>query len=177
MRIIGGRLSGRVIEAPSGHRTHPMSEKIRGALFSILGDIYGLSVLDAYSGSGAIGLEASSRGAARVILIERDKHAQASIDKNIQELDLRKKIKLISANVTTWSDNNATQTFDVVILDPPYNEVKSEILDKLARHVVEGGILVLSLPPEFTPKLDAAFSYVKEKKYGDAKLVFFRRIS
>ena len=176
MRIVGGRLSGRVIEAPTGHRTHPMSEKIRGALFSILGDIDGLSVLDACAGSGAIGIEASSRGAARVILIERDKHAQTSIDKNIKELGLSRKIKLINANAGTWSDNNVAQEFDIVILDPPYNEVRSSILDKLARHVAVGGVLVLSLPSEFTLRLNEVFSFVKEKKYGDAKLVFFRRI-
>ncbi len=176
MRIVGGRLSGRVIEAPTGHRTHPMSEKIRAALFSILGDIDGLSVLDAYAGSGAIGIEASSRGATRVILIERDKHAQTSIGKNIKELDLSRKIKLINANAGNWSDNNAAQKFDIVILDPPYNEVRSSVLDKLARHVVVGGVLVLSLPPEFIPRLNEVFSFVKEKKYGDAKLVFFRRI-
>ena len=70
MRIISGVLGGRVFKAPNGNKTHPMSEKIRGAMFNSLGDISGLTVLDAFSGSGAVAIEAFSRGAEHVVAVD-----------------------------------------------------------------------------------------------------------
>ena len=88
MRIVSGALGGRTFDAPRGHRTHPMSDKIRGALFNMLGDIEGLQVADLYSGTGAISFEAISRGASNTIAIEADKVAYATIKKNIDQLNL-----------------------------------------------------------------------------------------
>ncbi len=177
MRIISGILSGRTILAPSGSVTHPMSEKIRGALFSTLGDIEGLNLLDAYAGSGAIGIEAVSRGAVKVVMIENDRLAQKTIEKNIKDLNLDQKIKLIHSNNNSWSENNTEEKFDIVILDPPYNDLKEEILNKLNIHTVIGGILILSLPPTSTFCPNDDFQEIKSKKYGDSRLVFYKRIS
>jgi 16S rRNA (guanine966-N2)-methyltransferase len=83
MRIIAGRLGGRHFASPQGRRTHPMSDKMRGALFNALGDIDGLSVLDAFAGSGALAFEAVSRGAGHAVAIDVDKSAQRAIAENI----------------------------------------------------------------------------------------------
>jgi 16S rRNA (guanine966-N2)-methyltransferase len=77
MRVIAGFLGGRNFDSPGGHRTHPMSDKVRGAVFGVLGDIKGLSVLDAFAGSGALSIEAVSRGAKYAVAIDVDKRAHA----------------------------------------------------------------------------------------------------
>src|ERR1019366_3014872 len=106
MRIIAGKFGGRVIESPKARRTHPMSEKARGGLFNMLGELDGLSVLDAFAGSGALSLEAVSRGAKHVTAIDIDKKAQVAIKKNIQTLDADGFVKPILAGAGSWSDNN-----------------------------------------------------------------------
>lgn len=93
MRVVAGRLGGRIFDSPRTHRTHPMSEKARGAIFNVLGDIAGLSVLDAYSGSGALAIEAVSRGAKSVLAIEVDVEAVKTIARNIENLQLGDRIK------------------------------------------------------------------------------------
>ncbi len=177
MRVISGKLGGRTLTSPNGHRTHPMSEKIRGALFSSLGDINGLKVLDAFGGSGAIGIEACSRGASSTI-IDTDNKAYQTIVVNVEKLDLTNCATVIKANAGGWSDRHKDMTFDVVILDPPYNDVHPGVLDKLIRHIKVKGILVASLPPTYRYPIDAEqFLELSRKNYGDSELAFYRRIS
>ena len=121
MRVISGSLGGRQFDAPAGHRTHPMGDKQRGALFNTLGDITGLTVLDLYAGSGALSFEAISRGALRATAIELDKSAQDAIVKNIHSLGLEGKVTLASSRVASWSKKHITEWFDVVLCDPPYD--------------------------------------------------------
>src|SRR5258708_5562120 len=102
MRIIAGNLKGRVFGSPHGHRTHPMSENIRGALFNALGELGGLNVLDAFAGSGALGFEALSRGAKSAVLVEADRLAQKTIAENIQTLGLETRAKLVKASASAW---------------------------------------------------------------------------
>ncbi|GAC1503474.1 MAG: 16S rRNA (guanine(966)-N(2))-methyltransferase RsmD [Candidatus Saccharimonadales bacterium] len=173
MRIIAGRLGGRSFNSPQGHKTHPMSDKVRGGLFNALGDIAGLSVLDAFSGSGAIGYEAVSRGASSVLAIESDRNAQRTIQENIKKLGLEYFLKLISAKTNAWlSTTNAT--FDIIICDPPYDDVQHNQIEKLAKRLNKNGLLILSLPPETEVKLPESFKIIQTKNYGDAKLIFYR---
>src|SRR6185312_1690039 len=102
LRVVAGALGGRVFDSPDGHRTHPMSERVRGGLFNALGDIENLTVLDAFAGSGALGFEAISRGAASVLAVEIDKRAQDAISRNIRTLGLAKQMKLVRANCSSW---------------------------------------------------------------------------
>lgn len=110
MRVIAGTLGGRLFASPNGHRTHPMSDKMRGALFNILGDISGLRVLDAFAGSGALSFEAISRGAAVVVAIERDRRAQQTIVENVDSLGIADEIQVVRANAKAWLRKNKQQS-------------------------------------------------------------------
>lgn len=176
MRIISGSLGGRTFDSPRGHRTHPMSDKIRGALFNMLGDITGLHIADLYSGSGAISIEAISRGAAHSIAIEADKVAYATITNNIKALGLDEQITSHKMFVHSWL-NRTNKQFDIVIADPPYDDLVYKTLDKLHEVVKPNGILVYSLPPAARLVLPANLELLAEKSYGDAKLAFYKKVS
>ena len=185
MRIIAGKLGGRQFNFSDNCRAHPMSEKARGGLFNALGDISGLTLLDAFAGSGAISFEAVSRGAKNVVAIEIDKKAHSSIQANIGQLFKGDPafIKAIRANVSTWSDNNQDQQFDIVVCDPLYDDIKPELLQKLANHTKIGGVAVYSLPPKVSLELSPnslpagrqGYKLMASKSYGDATLVFYRK--
>lgn len=176
MRIIAGSLKGQQFQAPHGHKTHPMSDKMRGALFNILGDIEGLTFLDVFAGSGGLAFEAISRGAASVIAVDKDSSAHRTIENNIRDLHLQKSIHLSRANAAGWSIHNMERRFDILLLDPPYDEVNLNLLQRLVnRHIKKNGLGVLSYPghqevPEFE-----GVERIMQKNYGDAQLVFYRK--
>lgn len=154
-----------------------MSDKVRGAIFNMLGDIDGLTVLDAFAGSGALCFEALSRGARLATAIDVDKGAISTIKANANALGLGGRVKAIRANVSSWADNNPEPRFDLVLLDPPYDDVKMPLLAKMAGFAQPGGIVVLSLPPTADSDLGDAYELLSSKSYGDATLSFFRRVS
>ncbi len=175
MRIIAGEFKSRILKNPKSKRTHPMSEKIRGALFNALGDITGLVVLDAFAGTGAIGVEALSRGAARVFAVEINPDAFDILQENRDIVTDASRMTVHRANVKTWLGNHADLDFDLVIADPPYDAIGMNAIEACSHHVKINGILVLSLPPAE----HISFKHLKkidEKTYGDAKLVFYRRV-
>lgn len=175
MRVIAGTLGGRLLKAPKGYKTHPMGDRVRGGLFATLGDISGLSLLDAFAGSGAISIEAYSRGARNIIAIDIDKNASSTIKNNLQALNIKDGIKTVRANASSWSDNNPYKIFDIVIAAPPYGSLQAELLQKLIRHVRPKGLYVLDWPGKMeAPQLDGLV-LEKHKKYGDAQLVFYRK--
>lgn len=176
MRIISGNLKGRIFSEPRGHKTHPMSDKMRGALFNALGDIEGLTFLDLFAGSGALAFEAISRGAASVLAVENDRLAQKAIDKNIDDLKLQKKVHAVHANVAGWSIHNMERKFDVVMLDPPYDNLQLTLVAKLIRrHTKEDGVAVLSFPGKNDPPMLPGFEVVVRKTYGDSQLIYYRK--
>ncbi|MBL8122229.1 RsmD family RNA methyltransferase [Candidatus Saccharibacteria bacterium] len=176
MRVIAGKLGGRSFQSPRGHRTHPMSEKARGAIFNALGDIEGLTVLDAFAGSGALGIEAVSRGAARVLAIDVDIPAVKVITENCRALGIEDMVTVLRKNISGWSRNNQHRTFDIVLADPPYDDIRPNVLERLAVHVKTGGLYVLSWPGSEPVREFATLSIVSEKPLGDIQLVFYRKI-
>jgi 16S rRNA (guanine966-N2)-methyltransferase len=175
MRIIAGRLGGRSFEAPRGHRTHPMGDKIRGALFNILGDIDGLTVLDAFAGSGALSFEAISRGAASALAIDIDKEAHQTIQANIALLGLNEQVIVMRKNVAGWSRNNKAKTFDLVLADPPYDDIRPQLLQSLVVQVKPDGLFVLSWPGSEPTRDFRNTTVLTTKSYGDAQLIFYRK--
>jgi 16S rRNA (guanine966-N2)-methyltransferase len=176
MRIIAGLFKSRQFKAPKGRRTHPMSERGRAAMFNILGDISGLTMLDAFGGSGAIGFEAVSRGASFVQCVDSDKRAYQTIADNAEKLGFGDKFKVTKANVSSWADNNRDKQFDIVVCDPPYDDLRVNILQKLADHVADKGLMILSWPvaelevPEFT-----GLKLTEKRQYAGLSMVFYRR--
>lgn len=176
MRVIAGRLGGRLFDSPHTHRTHPMSDKARGALFNVLGDISGMTVLDPFAGTGALSFEAISRGAATAVAIESDKVAQRTIAENIELLKLEDQVTLARAFAASWLYRHAQLKFDLVLCDPPYNNPQFSTLDKIAKRVKEGGLLVLSWPTGETLPQYAGMEQVEQRSYGDMQLVFYRKM-
>lgn len=141
----------------------------------MLGDISGLTVLDAYAGSGALSFEALSRGASFAQLIELDKTAINTIRDNIEALDLEDKVSVIQGNIKGWSNNNTDMTFDIVLCDPPYDAVLEQVIHKISRHAGENGVLVVSWPTkEPTPEMPG-MELVRHKTYGNATLYAYKR--
>jgi len=150
----------------------PMAERVRGALFSALGDIEGLTIFDAYGGSGAVGFEALSRGAKFVQITEIDGRTQKSIKSSVKKLKLQN-IKVTRANCISWLKNNEDRTFDVIIADPPYDQINPEALGRLLSALSKTGLLVVSHAGDMTsPRLDAKL--IDFKNYGDASLSFYK---
>jgi 16S rRNA (guanine966-N2)-methyltransferase len=175
MRIISGKYGGRHIESPKGHRTHPMADRVRGGLFNALGDIDGLTVFDAFAGSGALSFEALSRGAKNVLATDVDKNAHNTMLKNAEALGLGKEFKAIRANASGWSDNNPDKTFDLLFIAPPYDNLQPSLLSKLTKHAKAGSLYVLDWPGDMVPPTLDSLELLKQLNYGDAQLAFYRK--
>ncbi len=173
MRIIAGKFKSRIIKSPRGNRTHPMSERIRGALFNSVGDIEGVTLLDAFSGSGAIAIEAVSRGAVGVHAVEINADTFEVLKHNRDLVTDSEELQVHRANIKTWLKNQ-DKKFEIVIADPPYDNVSMNALDVVSDYVEDEGLLIVSLPPAEHMKLDN-FKKLDEKRYGNAKLVFYRK--
>lgn len=177
MRVIAGFLGGRIFDAPKGHRTHPMSDKMRGAIFGVLGDIKGLTVLDPFAGSGALAIEAISRGASSVVAVEVDKKAHETIERNLDALDISDKVKAIRAYANAWSTRHQVQKFDIILLDPPYDKLPFRDLDVLPRHLKDEGVLVLSWPGKADWYPFQGLEMIESRNYGDSALYFYKKVS
>lgn len=175
MRIISGNIGGRTFQSPKTYNTHPMSDKIRGALFNMLGDLGGMTVLDAFAGSGALAFEAISRGAQSALMIELDKDAFRTIKLNIESLGLDEQTSVICGNIKGWSNNNQAVTFDVVFCDPPYDAVLEQLIHKISRHVNTSGLLVVSWPTKEPQPVIPEMLLLRHKTYGNATLYVYKR--
>jgi 16S rRNA (guanine966-N2)-methyltransferase len=178
MRIVSGNLKGRIFKSPKNFATHPMGDKVRTALFDTLGDITRLSILDAFGGSGALSFEAISRGAKSALILEDNRQAVNIIKQNIADLDLTKQVNLQAINAKTWHNNNPDKLFDIVLCDPPYNNVQESLVEKLMHHSKIGAVGVLSLP--FNSDVRIApdqFEILAKKHFSNARLVFYRKIA
>ncbi len=179
MRITGGRVKGRILSTPKGLLIRPTSDRVREAIFNILGqDLSGLSVLDIFSGTGSLGLEALSRGAGYAVFIDRLRESIDLIKKNIDLCGYRDSGMALRRDLARggipWGHPLLMKQFDLVFLDPPYSKnlatpilaglSKGKRLSNGARVVVESG-KAASLPLSF-PSLEM----VDARVYGDTKI-------
>ena len=175
IRIISGSFGGRYISAPDGTRTHPMGERIRNALFNIIGsEIVDAHVLDAFAGTGSIGLEAISRGASHATFIENDRIAQKVIDANITTLDVKDRTKLVKSSVASWQSTYDGPLFDIIFADPPYQDVQFSTVTSLMGLLKPGALMVLSHPGRSECPTRPGVVVVDNRSYGDATLTLFR---
>ncbi len=177
IRIVSGIYGGRVIEGSGTERTHPMGERVRNALFNmIMDELPGAVVLDAFAGSGSLGIEALSRGAERVVFIERDRIAQKVIENNLKALKIRDaSAHLVKGPVASVSEAMDDAQFDVIFADPPYHDTQFSTVVKLFRLLKPNGLMVLSYPGKAEVPTGAEVVVVDNRSYGNAALAFYRR--
>lgn len=139
VRIIGGQYRRRLLDFPGGAGLRPTPDRVRETLFNWLGqDLPGWTCLDLFAGSGALGFEAASRGAARVVMVERDRDAYESLEKNRAVLGARQ-VEILRADALAWLAGNR-DAFDLIFVDPPFDSSLAEaVLADLARHLKSGG--------------------------------------
>ncbi len=176
VRIIGGKYGSRILKTPRGYVTHPMGDRPKGALFnSLMDEIKGARVLDAFAGSGAVGLEALSRGAEHVTFLDRDASAISTIKHNIQTLDCHDQTKVVRTGVASWADSY-TGKFDLIFVDPPYNDMQLSTVYRLFRLLQPKGLMILSYPGRSEVPTELGVVVVDNRSYGNAALAFYRLV-
>jgi 16S rRNA (guanine966-N2)-methyltransferase len=173
VRIVAGEFKGRRLAAPRGSGTRPTADRVREALFSMLGDVGGARVLDLYAGSGALGIEALSRGAASAVFVERDPQAVAAIERNLAPLDVEAAVR--RADVVRWLAR-AEGPFDLVFCDPPY-DVASRLAGPLAERLpglTADDARIVTESNKRNP-LQLPFPLIVERSYGDTRIAIHGR--
>ena len=172
MRIIAGTHRGRRIAAPKGPSTRPTGDRVREAAFNLIGPVEDARVLDLFAGSGAMGIEALSRGAASVTFVESDRAACRTISENLEQLGL------IGARVTCgdalWALRQDSRTYDLVLVDPPYEDwaaVEPKLAEHLPRVLAEDGLVVVETGARTEPSLPLPLR--TSRRYGSARLTLF----
>jgi 16S rRNA (guanine966-N2)-methyltransferase len=178
-RIIGGTAGGRRIKAPSGDNTRPTSDRVREALFSSidaeLGSVTGLRFLDLYAGSGAVGLEARSRGAGVVTCVEQDRRTAALVRDNLRTLGMNG-VDVVSSSVSRALAHPPRAPYDLVFLDPPYALATDDVVADLEAlrdqdWLADGALVVVERSSRATalawPK---GFQGARERRYGETVL-------
>jgi 16S rRNA (guanine966-N2)-methyltransferase len=170
MRIIAGSRKGHRIEAPQGGATRPTSDFVREAAFNLIGPVDGATVLDLFAGSGAMGLEALSRGAERCVFVESDRDACRAINANLDKLRLDARVHCQDAVTFVRGERG---TYDLVLIDPPYDDpVSDRIALHLARLVAPDGLLVYETAAATEPGLEG-LTVRTSRRYGSKRLTLF----
>jgi 16S rRNA (guanine966-N2)-methyltransferase len=171
VRIIAGSRRGHTIQAPTGRGTRPTSDRVRENVFNILGPVDDAVVLDLYAGSGAMGLEALSRGAAQAVFVERDVDAVRAIEKNLDKLRLRATVLRQDAVAVLASQ---TRKYDLVFVDPPYEmypEIEPQLARYLPRVVAADGVVVVETDARTQPQLP--LEERTSRKYGSVRVTVY----
>jgi len=170
LRIIAGIYGGRLINTPGTSTTHPMGDRERGAIFnSLQHDLKDTIVLDAFAGSGAIGLEALSRGARQVTFFENHRKALRTITDNIKKLKATEQTSIIKSPAALKGK------FDIIIADPPYDKPQHALLLKLVDHLKSNGIFVLSHDKNTPPPTFKKLLLVSDKTYASARIKIYKQ--
>jgi 16S rRNA (guanine966-N2)-methyltransferase len=168
VRVVAGEFRGRRLAAPRGVRTRPTADRVREALFSMLGDVSGARVLDLYAGSGALGIEALSRGAGSAVFVDRDPRAVAAIERNLESLGLEQEV--LRQDAVRFLAR-AKGTFDLVFCDPPYDSASH-----LAVPLTQGLPALTSEHARIVTEsdkrnpLELPFPLITERTYGDTRI-------
>jgi 16S rRNA (guanine966-N2)-methyltransferase len=173
VRIVAGSFKGRRLHAPPGRGTRPTSDRVREALFSILGPLDGARVLDLFAGSGALGLEALSRGAADAVFVDSDPRAVGAIRRNLDAVQVRAAVHRRDA--LAYLRGATDGPFDLVFLDPPYSsasELAGELSERLPA-VLSKDARIVSESDKRNP-LELTLALVDERVYGDTRIAIHR---
>jgi 16S rRNA (guanine966-N2)-methyltransferase len=180
MRVIAGRLGSRKLHVPRGLETRPTNSRVREALFSILGDVNGKSVVDLYAGTGALGIEALSRGARHAWFVERGRIALECLRRNLRELDLGATSTVVAGSVeSSHLEISRLGPHDLVFCDPPWSRIADVValLGRLSlwRWLATGATLVLEHPADCQPARSgiAGLVVADTRRWGDTAATFY----
>ncbi|HVX18614.1 MAG TPA: 16S rRNA (guanine(966)-N(2))-methyltransferase RsmD [Acidimicrobiales bacterium] len=178
MRVVAGTARGRKLTAPRGRDVRPTTDRVREAIFNALRSLDAIddaSVLDLFAGTGALGIEALSRGAAHATFVDQDRVARASVSANLSATGLEGRATVVADDASRFvARHPRTQLFDLVLLDPPYAfDSWMELLDAVAGVVADGGVVVVESPAE--PPTPTWGSIVRVKSYGSTVVTLLRR--
>jgi 16S rRNA (guanine966-N2)-methyltransferase len=177
MRVIAGELKGRPLLAPRGWKVRPTSDRVREAIFSALGEaVGGARVLDLYCGTGALAIEALSRGAAEAVLVDRDTRPALG---NVESLGLSERAELVRSDARRWlaarAEDEAARRFDLVFVDAPYrlaDRVGQELDTQLPRLLDEGGRVVVESGAR-APLRIQSLERLRQRRYGATDVSFY----
>lgn len=165
LRVSGGEMGGRRLAGPRrGDEMRPTTERTREAVFSMLGDISGARVLDLFCGTGALGIEALSRGAAKATLVDSN---PSLAQRNVDALDLRERADVVRSDAAKFLDRAPEASFDLVLCDPPYalaERLVQELEPGMRRALAEGGRVMLETAPGASP---LSLPLITERGYGE----------
>lgn len=179
LRIISGEFKGRVIKSPNSKFTRPTTDRVRETLFNILNnkiDFDGIQVLDLYSGSGALGLECLSRGAAHVTFIEKNRPVYLNLLGNIDLLKVKEFVDVIPTTSVFYTRKNLNKKYDLILADPPFFEYDIyEVVQNVFKNELlnEDGIMVIERSIQTREKDIENIGIEPQKKIGDALLYIF----
>jgi 16S rRNA (guanine966-N2)-methyltransferase len=178
VRVIAGSLKGRRLRAPTWDGLRPTSDKMRETLFNVLAPrVEGARVLDAYAGTGAVGIEAISRGAVEVAFVEHERRAQALIAENLARCGVARGCVIIRASVDRALEDlrDEARPFDIVLLDPPYGQTDLDtVLSVAGALVTPDGVLVLEhATRQRSPDAAGPLRRIREVTSGDSALAFY----
>lgn len=178
MRVIAGTLKGRRIDSPDWEGLRPTSDKLRETLFNVLATrIQGAQVLDGFAGTGAVGIEALSRGAAHVTFVERDPRAVTLIESNLTRCGVSDRYAIIRARFAGTERPPGSGSFDVIFLDPPYGEIELlSAIDTAEPLVQEDTLLIVEhARRDAGPESRGALVRTRLLTSGDSALAFYRQ--
>jgi 16S rRNA (guanine966-N2)-methyltransferase len=180
MRITGGEFGGRKVRVPAGNRVRPTQDRVRGALFSMLAArIPGARVLDLFAGSGAVGLDALSRGAGAVVWVEADRRNADILRENLRSV-AGCATQVVCADCVQWLRKASTAPFDLVFADPPYDWAEehgfSGIAERLQKRrlVCPDGFFVTEQPARMRAETLIGWESLRDRTYGQTRLVVYR---
>lgn len=174
MRVIAGELKGRRLVAPRGWRVRPTSDRVREAIFSALGEIEGARALDLFCGTGALAIEALSRGAANAVLVDRDVKPALG---NVELLGLRDRAELVRADAARWAAAAPAAAFDLVFVDAPYrlaDRVERDLTTSLPPLLAEGGRAIVESAARRPLRIDS-LEALRQRRYGGTDVSIYGR--
>ena len=183
MRVVGGRLRGRNLAAPNTQAIRPTADRLRETLFNILAHAYNdpitdARVLDLFAGTGALGIEATSRGAAFVLFVDDGAEARALLRGNVESLSLGGLTRIFRRDATSLGPVHPLEPFSLAFLDPPYGKGLAELALASARDggwLTSGALVVVEESTEAKFAAPKGYTELERRDYGDSELIFLRR--
>lgn len=182
VRIVGGEFRGRTLAAPKSSDIRPTSDRTRESLFNIIAHVYpeaidGGRVMDVFAGTGAVGLEAVSRGCKSALFVENGVEGRGLLWENIDSLGLHGRARILRRDATSLGPSNNIEPFTFLFVDPPYGQglgEKAMLSAHAGRWLAPGALAILEERADINPTVDAAFRLLESRVFGDTRMEFFR---